>query len=103
MGYWMENAFSMKKGEPGHVLVDLGYVSARSARDRADRLLKLVGRKNLELAGAGRLLIRIPPPKVARVLAAFPEITPAAERPGYCWTTHSWFDQESTDLKHAAH
>lgn len=104
--YWMENAMSLGSmaKEPrvaAHTLIDLGYFNAKPARDRADQLLNMVSRKCLQIAGFGRLLVRIPPTKVGAVLAAFPGIKPATKTSGYSWCTHTWFDPESTDLKHA--
>jgi hypothetical protein len=100
--WWLENAPCGRADfVPPHTLVDLGYVGAQPARDRADRVLEVVGRKNLQLAGNGRIVVRIPPKKVAAVLDAFPDIRPAGERPGYCWCTHSWLCPESGDIRYA--
>lgn len=80
--FWQENA-----AKRVHTLVDCGYVRDQQARDNADKILKHVGRKNLEIAGFARIVVRIPPAKVADVLKAIPEINEAA---GYCWCTHGF-------------
>lgn len=89
--WWMENAFASHAKEPlPHMLIDLGYVKEQAARDRADLILKIVSKRNLQIAGCGRLLLHVPPRQVDAVLAAFSEVKPAAERPGYCWCSHTW-------------
>ena len=93
--YWIENA-----ADPGkHTLLDLGYVKSPVARRRADQLCTVVGRRNLQVVGAGRLLIRIPPTKITRVLREFPQIKPATVARGYCWVTHTWVTTATTELK----
>lgn len=87
--YWLENAARGAGGEPLHVLVDCGYGRHKRARDNADKLLRLVGRRNAMLAPQYRILIHIPPTKVP-LLKKFKKITPG---PGYCWTTHV-FDKD---------
>ncbi len=78
--YWMENA-----ANPGrHVLVDLGYT--KDAEANYNRLRPHVGARNFQRVGHDRMIARIPPRKVAEVLAAMPEIT--AGTAGYCWCTH---------------
>jgi len=96
--YWMENAFEAGK----HTLVDVGYVNAKAARDQADRLLKRVGKKNLQIVANGRILIRIPPQKVKAILKRFRSIKPASERPGYSWCTHTAIPAGAGDVKHAS-
>lgn len=82
--YWMENAFEAGK----HTIVDIGPLNDQAARDRADKLFEHVSRRNLMIAGGvGRILMRIPPTKVKKVLLAFPEITAKCT---YSWCTHSW-------------
>lgn len=99
--WWLENAGEVA-GKPGatppHLLLDLGYVNAKKSRDRADKVMKIVSRKNLQIAGFGRILIRIPPTLLDKVLTKFPEIK---KGDCYCWCTHSWLDKETTDLKYA--
>jgi hypothetical protein len=97
--FWMDNAIS--RGTPEHTLIDLGYVRCEAAVDRAKRLREHVGKGNFEIAGFGRLLVRVPPDKVGRILDLFPQIKPASMAPGYSWTTHTWLDPESTALRYA--
>lgn len=107
MGYWMDNAMADGKGEPAHILLDMGYVNAPEVVERAERLIAVIGskykgKKNGEIAGFGRLLIRIPPLKLAEAMANFPEIKPRSEQPGYSWTTHTWLVGEAANIKYAA-
>ena len=83
--YWMDNAFEAGK----HTLVDVGPVNDKAARNKADKLFKHVSRKeNLMLVGMGpEIVVRIPPAKVKKVLAAFPGIKGKCT---YSWCTHSW-------------
>lgn len=93
---WMENA-----AEPGkHAILDLGYITVASTRERGDRVMKYVGRANFGVAGASRLIVVVPRSKLARLLAALP-IKTVSEQPGYCWTTHSWFDEAATAVEAA--
>ena len=86
MSYWLDNA-----ANPGtHVLLDLGYVEDQATRDRADKLFKHIGKRNFQLVAYDRLLVRIPPTKVADILKRFPQIQPVTKRPGYCWCSHTW-------------
>lgn len=82
--FWQENAAAPGK----HALVDCGYIKEQDARDRADKILAHVARSNIEVAGHGRLLVRIPPAKLPGVLAAIPQIK--AGTATYCWCTHGW-------------
>lgn len=91
--FWLENAATPGK----HTLVDCGYLKDQAARDRADKLLEHVSRKNIEIAGDGRLLVRIPPTKVKTVLAAIPEIKEGAA--GYCWCTHGFGVMAAADSR----
>jgi hypothetical protein len=88
--YWMENAMEPAK----HTLVDLGYVTDKSARDRADRLREHLGHRNFQLVGSNRLVVRVPADKVPAIMKRFRAIRPAAERPGYCWCTHTWLESQ---------
>lgn len=85
MGMWMDNAC-----EPGKfILVDCGYVTYARARSNAGRLLKAISatkRGYIEIAGHGRLLVRVPHKK-QNVLKRFKRICAGA---GYCWTTHTY-------------
>lgn len=91
--WWGENAPGRDRG---HTLVDLGYVNSQDARDRCDTLRDFgIGRQNVQIGGFNRLLIRIPPTKVSKVMAAFPAIEPNEDGdPVYCWTTHHWLDSK---------
>lgn len=89
-GFWLENAAA--SGAPTHTIVDCGYLNEQSARDNCDRLRGLVGRRNVEIVGFNRILVRIPPGKVARLS----EITDIVSGGGYCWTTHRFL---SVDVK----
>ena len=100
--YWLDNAASLACNSPhhAHILVDVGYGKEQSSRDRADRLLTMVSERNLCIVanGAnGRILIRIPPTKLEKVLAAFPEITKGDA--GYCWCSHGWLDKHEDAAK----
>ena len=86
--WWLENA-AVQQGPLPHVLIDFGYVKDESARMNADRVLAVLGKANLQLVGFGRIVIRVPPTKVTRVLEQFPEIH---EGDGYRWTTHRFGD-----------
>lgn len=88
MSFWLENATEPRK----HVLVDCGYLKEKESRDRADKLLKHVARSNIVIAGFNRLLVRIPPAKLPKVLAAIPEIKAGAGT--YCWCTHGWLSRD---------
>ncbi len=81
--YWEENATQRV-----HTLVDCGYLNDQQSRDNADKVLKHVSRRNMELAGFRRIVIRIPPMKLASVLKAVPEIKEGAAE--YCWCTHGF-------------
>ncbi|MBE3134792.1 MAG: hypothetical protein IMZ55_15085 [Acidobacteria bacterium] len=101
--YWLDNAACLAgnpKGKAAHFLLDLGYVKCDESRDRCDQIMATcrIGRTNIELAGFGRLLLRIPPKKLAAVLAAFPDIQEGA---AYCWTTHKWIPPEGAALENA--
>lgn len=84
MSFWMENAMAGAK-TPTHILVDCGYVNHPDARRHVDLLLKHISRKNVEIVAFGRILVRIPPQKKARVFSMFDKISAG---PGYSWTTH---------------
>lgn len=96
--FWLDNA--AKAGT--HALVDLGYYAAKSAQDRANQLRRRLGKRNFMIGGSGRLMVRLPTNKADAILKEFSAIRTAAERPGYCWCTHTWLDAESVDLKFAA-
>ena len=83
MGFWMDNA--MEHGT--HNLVDCGYVKHPLTREHADKLRTMVGKKNIEIVYCGRVLVRIPPTKLEKVLAACPDIE---QRQTYAWCTHCW-------------
>lgn len=92
--FWLENASTKP---PPHVIVDLGYAHHSQVRDRADELMKMLGKQNLQVVYLGRVLVRIPPIKVRAVLMNFPNIE---ERCTYSWCTHSWIPAGGGDLKH---
>lgn len=80
--FWMENAM-----QPGkHVLVDCGYTKDAEANFNA--LRPHLSMRNFQRVGGDRLVARIPPRKVAAVLAAVPQIKAGAI--GYCWCTHGF-------------
>jgi hypothetical protein len=84
--FWLENG--MHPTHDLHKLVDCGYVTEKKARDRADRLMKHVGRKNVQVVGGPlRVVVRVPPAKLAAVMKALPIKEGGAT---YCWCTHSW-------------
>ena len=88
MDYWMDNATGGK-----HVLVDMGSANTQSTRDATDRVRKHVGRSNVQINGSLRVLVRIPPTKMAKVMSAFPEIKVGET---YCWCTHHWKERPCT-------
>lgn len=93
--YWLENAADSAAGKQKHILVDLGYLSEQAARDRADKLFTKLSKTNLRIVGASRIVIRVPPNKLAAVLAAFPEIT---TKQTYSWCSHSWVSAEGASV-----
>lgn len=69
------------------ILVDLGSVDEKAARDRADALMASgVGRGNLSIEGFRRLLVKLPPKKAESILARFPIVAGST----YWQTTHHW-------------
>ncbi len=82
LGFWMENG--MAPNHNRHTIVDLGPMA--QAQQNFERLKPHLSLRNFERVGNDRLVARIPPRKVAVVLAAVPEIT--AGSAGYCWCTH---------------
>lgn len=84
MNFWIDNATEPRQ----HTLVDCGYLNDKAARDRADKILKHVSRKNIVVGGHGRLMVRIPPAKVPVVLKAVSQIKEGAAT--YCWCTHGF-------------
>ena len=74
MNYWIQNA-PHGHGPFPHALLDLGYLTDRASRDRCDRLTAAgIGQGNIQLAVGRRLLLRIPPLKLAKILKQFPKI-----------------------------
>ena len=54
------------------VLVDLGYVKDKAARDCADRLRRAgIGTRCFSIEGYGRLLVALPKSKADRIIARF--------------------------------
>ncbi len=94
MGFWTENAME----HDTHKLVDCGYVKHPLTREHADKLLTMVGRRNVEIVYCGRVLVRIPPRKLDKVLAAFPDIE---QRQTYAWCTHCWPFEGFSSLEYA--
>jgi hypothetical protein len=86
MTYWLENG--MVEAHAKHTLVDMGDVNKQAARDATDRLMEHTGRRNVQVVGAGRITVRLPPRKRANILRKFPQIAEGAA--GYCWCTHGW-------------
>lgn len=67
---WMTTRILYPKEVP--MLVDLGPLDQKAGRDCADRLFSFgVSRKNLSIEGNRRILMRIPPAKIAAVLKRF--------------------------------
>lgn len=78
--WWSEN---MMGGE--HILVDLGTFP--DAAERGDKLREMgIGKDNFQVGNAFRLLVRIPPTKLAAVLDA----CPIREGTTYFGCTHVW-------------
>jgi len=91
----MDNA--MERGK--HTLLDCGYVNHPKTREHVDQLQAFgIGKKNVEIVYVGRVLVRIPPTLVTKVLKAFPEIT---EGETYSWCTHSWKYENFSSLEYA--
>ena len=87
MDFWMENAV-----HPGrHFIVDCGPFAQAEARYKA--LREHIGAKQFLRVGNDRLVARVPPRKVIKVLAAIPSIKAGAQ--GYCWCTHGFAEQPS--------
>lgn len=58
------------------MLIDCGYVAHKTTRDNADKLRTMLGKKCIELhPHCGRVLVKVPPTKEKKILAAFPNIT----------------------------
>ena len=88
MSRMLEQIYREQAGEPSMVLIDIGNVNDQAARDRADKVIAAgVGKKNLSIEGFNRIFIRIPPKKVAAILAAFPQIEQGST---YYQSTHNW-------------
>lgn len=83
-----------------HTLVDCGYVRHPMARANADKLLKYVGKGNVQIAGYNRLLVHIPKTKLG-ILKRFRSIRTFKAVPGYCDTTHTFGRGPQFDLKWA--
>lgn len=66
----------VETGKKGLMVIDLGYVTEKNARDRADKLFAAgIGKSNLcwgPSTGDARIHIKIPPKKQAMVLGKFP-------------------------------
>lgn len=82
LGFWMENG--MARNHARHTIVDLGPTA--QARENFELLRPHISARNFERVGNDRMVARIPPRKVAAVLAAVPKIQ--AGEGGYCWCTH---------------
>lgn len=96
MNFWMENA--QNKDSPPHVIVDCGYTGHKAARNNADKLLKIVSRNNLMIPYAGRILVRIPPAKLAEIKQRFASIH---NKPTYAWTQLKFVSGPQFDFKYA--
>lgn len=54
------------------VLVDLGYLDDRKARECADRLMAAgIARRNFSIEGFRRLLVKLPPKKAPNIIKRF--------------------------------
>src|SRR5262245_52621591 len=111
MSFWLENAMAEPPSysptpsgsKPPHLLLDVGYWRDPGARERAEAVIACIGkshkrRKNGEVVGFGRILIRIPAEKLAALLQQHSAIQ---EGGGYCWTTHSWLPDGAGNVKYA--
>ena len=87
MENWMDAEMTEK---PDVVIVDIGYVTDESARDRADKMFALgIGKKNLiwgPSTGAPRIHMHIPKSKVTKVM----ETLPIQAKKTWFGATHSW-------------
>lgn len=89
----LENA--MAEGKK-HKIVAIGYVQYKKVRERADRLLKYVSRKNFGVHHAGMMIVRIPPRKLERILTEFPEIQ---EHKAYWQCKYKWIEDEDESFE----
>lgn len=97
--WWVENMNASEGEEYPHDIIDLGYIKHPTTRQRCDRLLALgIGKRNVQIDYVGRVLVRIPPSKVKRILAACRGIR---KKVTYSWCTHAWIPKGANDLKYA--
>lgn len=97
--FWAENMCASRSGAFPHAIVDLGYVKHPVVRRRRDRLIALgIGKGNIMVEYIGRVLVRIPPKKLKKILAACRGMQ---EDDTYSWTTHSWVPKGGDDLKYS--
>lgn len=83
----LQSVYAEQDGAPKPIIVDLGYVDDAETRAHGDALMASgIGRCNFSIEGFGRLLVKIPPRKLAAVLAEFP----IDEGETYWRTTHHW-------------
>lgn len=83
----LKSVYSEHDGKPLPVIIDLGYWSAPETQERYNQLRGFgLPRSRFCVEGFGRLLVEVPPRKLASVLAAFP-ILPGET---YWRSTHHW-------------
>jgi len=91
--YILKNAMA---GENVYDIVALGYVQYRKVRDRADEVMKHIGRKNFMIHHAGMMVVRIPKTKLKKVLDTFPNIK---ETEKYWKCNYSWQEEEDKSFE----
>lgn len=100
----MANFWNENHSTPGqHTLIDLGYLKCRDSFDRLDRLRAAgIGKANVQVVAYGRLLIRIPPTKVSRIMSRFRGIRVITDKHAsvYCDCTHVWATPRSMQLRY---
>jgi hypothetical protein len=96
MHFMLENMMRKSAGEPLTMLIDFGYGTHQAARDNADRVSKILGRRNFQVVGFSRLVANVPERKANAIKAAFPEIVDGGR---YAGTTHSFGDGPQFDLE----
>lgn len=87
ISWWLENGMTLPSHDK-HTLVDMGDVEDQRARDATDEILQALGRRNVQVIGAGRITVRLPPRRRDAILKRFPQIVEGAAR--YCWCSHGW-------------
>lgn len=89
MSFMLQNCYAEIDGKPRQPLCDLGYTKDAESKFTALREFG-ISIKNFRREGFDRLLVRIPPTKLAAVMKAFPIV----EGKTYFQCTHYWKEVE---------